>query len=47
MLAPPGVPVLNPAFDATPMANITALITEHGVHRPPLDFGALRQKLKL
>ena len=46
-LAPPGVRVLNPAFDATPMANITAVITELGVHRPPFDFGELRQKLKL
>jgi methylthioribose-1-phosphate isomerase len=45
-LAPPGVRVLNPAFDATPMANVTAIITELGVLRPPLDFSALRQKLK-
>jgi methylthioribose-1-phosphate isomerase len=28
-------PALNPAFDVTPAALITALITEHGVHRPP------------
>ncbi|MCC7575727.1 MAG: S-methyl-5-thioribose-1-phosphate isomerase, partial [Methanomethylovorans sp.] len=25
----------NPAFDATPMENITALITEKGVYYPP------------
>jgi methylthioribose-1-phosphate isomerase len=45
-LAPADVAVLNPAFDATPMANVTAIITELGVFRPPLDFSALRQKLK-
>jgi methylthioribose-1-phosphate isomerase len=47
LLAPADVDVLNPAFDATPMANVTAIITELGVFRPPLDFSALRQKLKL
>lgn len=47
LLAPADVDVLNPAFDATPMANVTAIITELGVLRPPLDFSALRQKLKL
>ena len=46
LLAPATVDVLNPAFDATPMAAVTAIITELGVFRPPLDFGALRQKLK-
>ncbi|WP_424359448.1 S-methyl-5-thioribose-1-phosphate isomerase [Methanocella sp. MCL-LM] len=46
MLAPAGVPVLNPAFDATPMENVTALITEEGVFRPPVDFKAL-EKLKM
>jgi methylthioribose-1-phosphate isomerase len=39
---PPGVAALNPAFDVTPHALITAFITEHGVLRPP--FGpALRR----
>jgi uncharacterized damage-inducible protein DinB len=28
------------------MGNITAIITELGVYRPPVDFRALRQKLK-
>ena len=46
LLAPAGVDVLNPAFDATPMANVTAIITELGVFRPPLDLRALMQKLK-
>jgi methylthioribose-1-phosphate isomerase len=45
-LAPPDVKVLNPAFDATPMENVTAIITELGIFRPPLDFQAIRQKLK-
>jgi methylthioribose-1-phosphate isomerase len=34
-LAPAGVAVYNPAFDITPAALITALITEKGVARPP------------
>ncbi|OPY27431.1 MAG: putative methylthioribose-1-phosphate isomerase [Methanocella sp. PtaU1.Bin125] len=45
--APADVPALNPAFDATPMEYVTAIITELGVFRPPLDFGQLRQKLKI
>jgi methylthioribose-1-phosphate isomerase len=36
--AAPGVAVYNPAFDVTPADNITAIITEHGVHRPPFRF---------
>ena len=34
---PPHVPVYNPAFDVTPNTLITALITEKGVIRYPLD----------
>ena len=37
--APAGVAVYNPAFDVTPAANITAIITELGVHRPPYRLG--------
>lgn len=33
--APLNVEVYNPAFDATPMENVTAIITENGVFRPP------------
>jgi methylthioribose-1-phosphate isomerase len=33
-----GVAVYNPAFDVTPAANITAIVTELGVHRPPFRF---------
>lgn len=34
-LAPEGVEVWNPAFDVTPHALITAIVTEAGVLRPP------------
>ena len=33
--APDGVAVANPAFDVTPADLVTAIITEHGVARPP------------
>jgi methylthioribose-1-phosphate isomerase len=36
--APAASPVYNPAFDVTPAALITAIITERGVLRPPYDF---------
>jgi methylthioribose-1-phosphate isomerase len=36
--APEGSPVYNPAFDVTPAALITAIITERGVFRPPYGF---------
>lgn len=35
-LAPEGIDVYNPAFDATPLELVTGLITEKGVFRPPL-----------
>ena len=31
----PDTPVRNPAFDVTPAALVTALVTERGVARPP------------
>lgn len=34
-LAPEDVEVYNPAFDATPMENVNAIITEKGVFYPP------------
>ena len=34
---PPGAEVLNPAFDMTPHRLVDAIITEHGVARPPFD----------
>jgi methylthioribose-1-phosphate isomerase len=38
--APAASPVFNPAFDVTPAALISAIITERGVFRPPFAFGA-------
>ncbi|MGH7616053.1 MAG: S-methyl-5-thioribose-1-phosphate isomerase [Gemmatimonadaceae bacterium] len=35
---PPDVSVHNPAFDVTPGSLVSALVSEHGVHRPPYDF---------
>jgi methylthioribose-1-phosphate isomerase len=34
-IAPLNVDVYNPAFDATPMENVSAIITENGVFYPP------------
>jgi methylthioribose-1-phosphate isomerase len=36
--APEASPVYNPAFDVTPAALITAIVTERGVFRPPYRF---------
>ncbi len=36
--APEGFGVYNPAFDVTPAALISAIVTEHGVTRPPFDL---------
>ena len=36
--APDRSPVFNPAFDVTPAALISAIITERGVFRPPYSF---------
>lgn len=32
--------VHNPAFDVTPSALITAIVSDRGIHRPPYDFSA-------
>lgn len=36
-ICPQGAQVYNPAFDVTPAKWITAIITEHGVCRPPFE----------
>ena len=36
-IAPRDVPVFNPSFDVTPHQNITGIITEKGIIRPPFD----------
>ena len=35
LVAPPGVAVRNPAFDVTPHENISCIVTEKGILRPP------------
>ena len=35
-------PARNPAFDVTPAALITAIVTERGIYRPPYHFGGRR-----
>ncbi|MBI5601443.1 MAG: S-methyl-5-thioribose-1-phosphate isomerase [Gemmatimonadetes bacterium] len=37
-LAPPNAAVHNPAFDITPAALITAVVTDGGIARPPYQF---------
>ncbi|MET1124434.1 MAG: S-methyl-5-thioribose-1-phosphate isomerase [Archaeoglobaceae archaeon] len=37
LLAPRDVKVFNPAFDATPLEYVTAIVTERGVIEPPYD----------
>jgi methylthioribose-1-phosphate isomerase len=39
-VAAEGVGAWNPAFDITPAALITAIVTDHGVHLPPFHFVA-------
>lgn len=39
--APADAAIYNPAFDVTPNALITAIISDGGVHRPPYDFAGL------
>ncbi|MDQ3950432.1 MAG: S-methyl-5-thioribose-1-phosphate isomerase [Gemmatimonadota bacterium] len=36
--APQGARIRNPAFDVTPAALVTAIISDRGVHRPPYRF---------
>ena len=38
---PPAVPVKNPAFDATPMELVSAIIMENGIIRPPFAMNDL------
>ena len=42
-VVPPGVPVKNPAFDATPMDLVSAIITEKGIIRPPFALNDMKQ----
>jgi methylthioribose-1-phosphate isomerase len=40
---PAAVPVKNPAFDATPLELVTAIITEKGIIHPPFTLSDLEQ----
>ncbi len=40
-IAPEGIEVYNPAFDVTPHENITGIITEKGIIRPPFKENIL------
>jgi methylthioribose-1-phosphate isomerase len=42
LLTLPDTPVRNPAFDVTPAALVTALVTERGVAAPPTPAGVAR-----
>jgi methylthioribose-1-phosphate isomerase len=39
--APPSVDAYNPAFDVTPAALVSAIVTDRGVHRPPYAFASI------
>lgn len=43
-IAPEGIDVYNPAFDVTPNENITGIITEKGIMRPPYLTNLTRLK---
>jgi methylthioribose-1-phosphate isomerase len=42
LITVPYVEIRNPAFDITPAAFITAIVTERGVHRPPFEKSLAR-----
>jgi methylthioribose-1-phosphate isomerase len=44
-LTPEGARIRNPAFDVTPSKYVTAIVTEHGIARPPYgqSLAALKQ----
>jgi methylthioribose-1-phosphate isomerase len=48
-IAPHGVTVYSPAFDITPHELVTAIITEHGITRPPYDktISSLRESIEV
>ena len=43
-IAPEGIEVYNPAFDVTPHNNISGIITEKGILRPPYKENIMRLK---
>ena len=47
MIAPEGVEVFNPAFDVTPNENITGIITEFEILKPPFTKSISELKIKM
>jgi methylthioribose-1-phosphate isomerase len=47
VMVPEQVPVLNPAFDATPLPLVTAIISPFGVLRPPLDWPLIEKNRRV
>lgn len=45
--APSGIKVYNPAFDVTPNDYVTAIITEHGILKPPFHISLKELTTKL
>jgi methylthioribose-1-phosphate isomerase len=45
-IAPADIDVFNPAFDVTPWRNITAIITENGIIRPPFLLNLKRTNVQ-
>lgn len=43
-IAPEGIDIYNPAFDVTPWENITGIITEKGIIRPPYKENIMKLK---
>jgi methylthioribose-1-phosphate isomerase len=43
LTAPADASVYNPAFDVTPAALVTAIVSDRGVHQPPFDFAGARR----
>jgi len=41
-IAPEGVRVANPAFDVTPQAYVSGIVTENGIALPPFEIGLQR-----
>jgi methylthioribose-1-phosphate isomerase len=44
-IAPEGIDVYNPAFDVTPGENISGIVTEYGIIRPPYRETILAVKI--
>jgi methylthioribose-1-phosphate isomerase len=47
ILVPKDVPVWNPAFDATPLSLVTAIISPGGVLTPPLDWTRIEKNRRV